>query len=510
MQYLLAALPILLVLTSMLAFHWGGQLAGPMGWLAGVIVAALAFGLNLDVFWVSQLKGLFLSLYVLAVLWPALFMYNVIDQIGGIRAIARALEQTIPDRGILLVILAWAFSGMLEGLAGFGLPIAIVAPMLVGLGVTPIIAVAAVAVGHAWSVTFGDMGVIYQTLIAVVKMDGAMLAPATALMLGITCLLCGLAAARILGYSTRSPQILALAVLMGGAQYVLALAGVTPLAAFGAGLVGMVGGVLLTKRPKEHSAEDQGKTEQVGPPDPRQLNAALASYGALTLLLTAIAVIDPLHTALNQFVWQMQFQQVVTLNGFSTPAGAGQAFRFLTHPGTSIFLIACVSYLAFRRLNLAARGGGRTAAAATWRSAAPASVGILAMVGLAALMEHSGMTLLLAQAMSGVMGAVFPIASPYVGMLGAFATGSNNNSNVLFGVLQKDTALLVGLDPRVLVAAQTTGGSLGSMIAPAKLIVGCSTVGLKGKDAAVLRATLPYGLLIGLAMGVFALVLSRL
>ena len=62
----------------------------------------------------------------------------------------------------------------------------------------------------------------------------------------------------------------------------------------------------------------------------------------------------------------------------------------------------------------------------------------------------------------------------------------------------------------MLVAAQTTGGSLGSMIAPAKMIVGLSTVGLKGHDGEVLRVTLPYGLLIGLAMGVVVLVLSRL
>jgi lactate permease len=508
MQYLLAALPILLVLTLMLALHWGGQLAGPLGWLAGLIVSALAFGLNLDVLWVSQLRGLFLSLYVLAVLWPALFLYNVIDQISGIRAMARALEWAIPDRGILLVIHAWAFSGMLEGLAGFGMPIAIVAPMLVGLGVTPIIAVAAVAVGHAWSVTFGDMGVIYQTLIAVVKMDGALLVPPTALMLCITCLLCGFGAARILGYSTRAPQIFALAVLMGGTQFLLAFAGVTPLAGFGAGFVGMVGGVLLTNWSEMHSKEDQSKTKQTKPSDSGRFIATLAAYGTLTVLLAAISVIEPLRTTLDRVAWQVQFQQVATANGLITPAGAGQAIRFLTHPGASIFLIACVSYLAFGRLNMTARGSWRAAAAATWRSASPASAGIFAMVGLAALMEHSGMTLLLAQAMSGVMGAAFPVASPYVGMLGAFATGSNNNSNVLFGLLQKDAALLLNLDPRVLIAAQTTGGSLGSMIAPAKLIVGCSTIGLKGKDAAVLRVTLPYGILIGLAMGVFALILS--
>ena len=104
-------------------------------------------------------------------LWPALLLYNIVDRGGGIQAIARGLEQAIGDRGLLLILLAWAFSALLEGLAGFGLPIAIVSPMLVALGIEPVIAVAAVAVGHAWSVTFGDMGVIFQTLSGVVKLS---------------------------------------------------------------------------------------------------------------------------------------------------------------------------------------------------------------------------------------------------------------------------------------------------------------------------------------------------
>jgi lactate permease len=119
------------------------------------------------------------------------------------------------------------------------------------------------------------------------------------------------------------------------------------------------------------------------------------------------------------------------------------------------------------------------------------------------------MTLLLAEGLTALMQLSYPVVSPWVGMLGAFATGSNNNSNVLFASLQKNAALLLGLDPRWLLAAQTAGGSLGSMIAPAKIIVGCSTVGLKGKDGAVLRITLPYGVVIGLGIGLMVFLISR-
>ena len=123
------------------------------------------------------------------------------------------------------------------------------------------------------------------------------------------------------------------------------------------------------------------------------------------------------------------------------------------------------------------------------------------MIGLSSLMEHTGMTTLIAEGLSRSIGAVYPLISPLMGMLGAFATGSNTNSNILFGPMQKGVAVLLKISPIVLLAAQTTGGSLGSMIAPAKLAVGSSTNSMKGREGEVLRITLPIGLVIGLLIG---------
>jgi lactate permease len=512
LQYFLAALPVLALLGLMIGPRWGAHKAGPAAWLAAVMVSGLAFGLTPSVFWVSQARGALLSLYVLAVLWPALLLYNVIDRAGGIRALGWGLERAAGDRGLLALLLAWAFSAFLEGMAGFGLPVAVVSPMLAAAGVSPVMAVAAVAIGHAWSVTFGDMGVIFGTLTGLVQMEPSALAHTAALMMAAACLLCGLATIRLLGLGRLWKHVLVLGLLMSVVQYGLATAGLAPLAGMAAGLAGVAGGVLAGMLRRGRQTAAAGHAPIPAQPEPafrRPLVAALAAYGGLALLMTLIVWPGPVRAAFFPVAWQPHFPEVVTRAGFVSPAGAGQAFRFLMHPGSSILLVSLLAFAGYRRVGLNAAGDLRAAALATWRAAAPASLGIAAAVGLSTMMEYTGMTQLLARGLAFSLGEAFPLVSPLVGMLGAFATGSNNNSNVLFAPLQYSVAGLLQLDPGLLLSTQTAGGALGSMIAPAKIAVGCSTTGLKGREGDVLRRTLPVGLVIGLLLGLLALFFAR-
>ncbi len=545
MRYLLAMVPILAVLALMIYRRWGAHKAGLAGWVVALLIGGVAFGLTPQVFWISQAKGLLLSFFVLAVMWPALFLYHWIDQNGGVRAVAALIEGAIPNKGMCQVLLAWALCGLLEGLAGFGLPIAVVAPMLVLLRVPPLRAVAAVAVGHSWAATFGDMGIILQTLSAVVGMEVPQYVGWAGLLLGVACLLCGLGAALILGEIRQWPKILALSAIMAASQYALAASGLVPLSAFGAGLAGLLAYLIAARRgtrQKFPAASGSGNTKPgaaakvlAAPESSAQTKTdltsavltseapvavqlqlplrgpamlALGSYGALTFLMATLTLLPALRAWSQAVAWKPQFPAAVCATGFRTAAGPGQVFRPFSHPGSLILVIACLSLAACAR-SPAAWPNARRAAMATARATGAASLGIIFMVGLSTLMDHCGMTYLLAQGLSRVLGHAYPILSPWVGILGAFATGSNNNSNVLFGLLQKNVAVLLNTRPEVLVAAQTAGGSLGSMLAPAKILVGCSTVGQVGREGQVLRQTVPCGLAIGLAIGLLAFVLSR-
>lgn len=132
------------------------------------------------------------------------------------------------------------------------------------------------------------------------------------------------------------------------------------------------------------------------------------------------------------------------------------------------------------------------------------SIATTSMVLMAFIMVESGMTYTLAKGVATVLGVVYPVFAPLVGVLGAFMTGSNTNSNVMFGALQTQIAQILGVSSLIMAAAQTAGGSIGSMLAPAKVIVGTSTVGLTGREGEVIGKTLKYCVLLAVLLGIIA------
>ena len=214
----------------------------------------------------------------------------------------------------------------------------------------------------------------------------------------------------------------------------------------------------------------------------------------LVVLAFAVNLIAPLEALLSVVKINLNFPELQTSLGWLTPAGPGREINLLAHPGAILLYTSIIAYGIYRRLGYIQPHKLKSIFRRVMDSGVNASLGILAMVGLASIMLHSGMTFLLAQGLSvSFNSTVYPLMAPFIGALGSFITGSNNNSNVLFAVLQMKTADLLGLSVPLILGAQTAGGALGSVLAPAKVIVGCSTVGLTGKEGAVMRKLLLYG-----------------
>ena len=229
---------------------------------------------------------------------------------------------------------------------------------------------------------------------------------------------------------------------------------------------------------------------------PRTLPVALSVYVVLMILTFALNLIPPVNVFIGAVKFNLSFPQLQTTLGWVTPPEVGRAVNIFGHPGAILFYSSLIAFLTYTRAGYYRPGAFERILKRVARGAINSSLGILSMVGMAVVMSHTGMTNILAEGLSHSFGKFYyPLSAPLIGALGAFITGSNNNSNVLFAVLQMRAAQLLKLSVPLILGAQTVGGSLGSVMAPAKVIVGCSTVGLGDQEGLVMRKILVYGII---------------
>lgn len=490
-DWLLSLLPILLILFLMLRLRWGAARAGPVGWLAAALIAWLHFGAGPRVFAVAQAKAGLLALDVLMIVWAAFLLYRVTDEAGAIETLSDALGRLTSDRGTLALIVGWTFATFLQGVGGFGVPTAVTAPLLIGLGFTPLAAVVIPSLGHAWSVTFGSLASSFQALMGATGLPGEQLAGPSAAMLTLAGFACGLmvlhAAEGWAGVRRGWSNVLILGAAMGAAQIWLATHQLWNLASFGSGLVGLATGLIITSR-REHHARQKADARFA----PGSLALALSGYLALIIVAVVVLLVRPVHDMLSTVVLRVDFPAVLTARGHATPAGPGRVIPIFRHAGSILAYASALSYLIFMRAGKYSPGATRRILVGTYQRVVGSSLGIAAMVSMAVLMSHAGMTDSIARGLAASAGSLFPSIASWIGALGAFMTGSNTNSNVVFAMLQMRTAQLLHLSVPLILAAQTAGGAIGSVIAPTKVIVGASTAGMAGREGAVMRKMAPY------------------
>jgi len=130
---------------------------------------------------------------------------------------------------------------------------------------------------------------------------------------------------------------------------------------------------------------------------------------------------------------------------------------------------------------------------------------IASMLGLAYLMNYSGMTSTLGLALAGT-GPAFPFFSAIVGWLGVFLTGSDTSANALFGNLQVVTANALGLNPFLTASVNSAAGVMGKMISVQSIAVAVAATGMSRDDESRLfRFTIKHSVLLMLVMAMISM-----
>lgn len=494
-----AAVPLVLLGMLVLVTRRVGLVLS--AWIAVSVTAALAvtlFGLPLVPLALATAKGAWTGAWILLIVVPALLLFQVTDSSGALDELSEALETVAPTPGRLLLLVAWVFPSFLQGVAGFGVPVVVAAPMLVRAGVEPIAAVVSCLIGYHWSVTFGSMGSSFFVAAGVTQLDSAQTVAFALRAAGLLAVHAVVAGLLLLLGRARSelrqtiPRALAVSMVMG--LVLVGVASVQPaLGSTSAGLAGLGAAALLLP-------------ERGGRPAWDKLIRTAAPYLLLTVMVV-IAFGVPGVRDLAGRVPQVAPSFPMTRAAFghvNEAIPAHQPLKPLLHPGP--YLLFATAFGALLYGWLSRRGQPLRMAPAgevvrEWGSRSAKTItSLLGLTVLAGIMVDAGMIEAMAEALTQALGPAYVGLSPVVGALGTIMTGSTTASNALLSPLQASAASRLDLSEPALLAGQTVGGNVGNILTPVNALVALTAAGSPGEEGAVLRAAaLPALLLLTLA-----------
>lgn len=542
LHWLLALLPIVVLLVLLVPLRWKAPEAGPMGMFTAAIIALLAFQTPWSTLAVAGARGVWDAIFILYVIWPALLLYRITDRAGAFAALRRGIRQFSRNELFLVLAFGWVFASFLQGIAGFGTPIAVVAPLLVAVGLRPIYAVVVPLIGHAWANMFGTLSVSWLATLQVIDIENQ---SATALETAILLWLVNLAAGftitwmygRMAALRHGWPLVLIISLIHGGVQFGLmfwnpilstflastaALIALYPLSnweRYSEPAEGIERSPMMRSdrgQPDDEESEESNDGEQDEPKPVMNLRMALLPYAVLAVVAVVVLVIDPIEAALEQVQIGLPLPAVST--GFGVTNEAQDPYdpiSLLTHPGAFLLVASIVTWLVYRAKGYYKKWAKRTEVEGLWSAlvddAVPSSLAVVAFLVMSGILDYSGQIEVLALGISQVSPPlVYAFVANFIGVLGAFMTSSNTASNVLFSPLQETVATAENLSEASIIAAQSAGGAIGNAIAPANVVLGTGTAGIIGCEGAVLRKTIPWAIAVAVVVGGVTILLNNI
>jgi glycolate permease/lactate permease len=567
---LVAALPPLLLAVLLAVLRvapWKSAIAAAV---TAALLAWAVWGMPLSLTLGAATHGMAFGLWPISwIVVSAVFFYNLSVASGDFDVIRRSLARLTTDRRIQVLLVAFCFGALIEGIAGFGAPVAITASMLAGLGFEPIMSAVLALIANTAPVAFGSLGIPVTTL-------GGLLSP----MLGSDTQTTTRALSSMIGrqlpfFSLLIPAYLVVlfagwrrmveiwpAVLTAGASFAIGQFTVSnfvgpELTDALSALISLAAVALLLQvwRPRQVYLDGAAAAVADARDTPGRVARAYATYAILivTVLIGQIgnfaglsAMKPPANvTALlrcGQGGNQLCPEPWVGANVAADPQGFRfpvwefhwpGAYRMVSGKPAAIVqreapvVAASSPYPLTYRLDFLAAAGTLVFIAAllafipmTMRGVAPSVLGEtviktlrqlrLPVVTIAFILSIA--TVMNYSGMTSSMalalattGGLFPFFAAWLGMIGVFLTGSDTSSNTLFGPLQATTAKLSGFSPILMGATNSSAGVMGKMISPQNLSVGAAGVGAVGREGEILAKVAVHSLILTALMGLLAM-----
>ncbi|HYS25741.1 MAG TPA: L-lactate permease [Vicinamibacterales bacterium] len=548
-----AALPILVLFLMLGIFRRPAWMSALAALIAAFVVALGVYGMPVNLALVSVLYGAAFGIFPIAwIVFAAIMLYRLAVDTGKFEIIKDSIGGLSQDRRLQALFIAFSFGAFIEGAAGFGAPVAVSGAMLAGLGFNPFYAAGICLLANTAPVAFGSIGIPVTTLANITGLP----VMALSAMVGRLCAMISLFIPAYLivvmaGWRRAlevAPAIIACGVSFAGMQFTVSNFVGPELTDIASSLTCIAVMVLVMKvwKPRnimrfegDTPVEVAGFTPPSGVRVERGAAVAVATrthtavevFSAWLpyLLLVAFVLVwgeVDVKAALNRFTNGLLPAGIprspTLLNGLLVPGlhnmiqrvppvvaqptayGAVFELNWLSASGTSCFLatIAAAVVLGVRPARF-----GRLYVA-TFKQLALAMLTLAGMLGLAYLMNYSGMTSTLGLALAGT-GSAFPFFSAVLGWLGVFLTGSDTSANALFGNLQVVTANALQLNPVLMASVNSAAGVMGKMISILSIAVAVAATGMTTADEGRLfRFTIKHSVLLMALMGIISMLFA--
>ena len=503
------------------------------------------------------LEGFITAAGVLIIVFGALLIYYTLTYSGAMETIQAGMKKISPDRRVQTIIIGFMFAAFIEGAAGFGTPAALAAPLLLGLGFPPLCAAVICLAFNSIPVTFGAVGtpvlqgfksieslamsalnvgdpaIVYKTIGEYVTlMHLPMLFILPIFLLGFMTRFYGKNKSWAEGFAAWKYCLLA-SVCFGVPYLILAWTVGPELPSLLGGIIGLGVLVKLTQKgicvPEgtwDFDSSDKWDPDWIGeikPSDVTEYKEHMSQVMAwlpyvLCGLILVVTRVPAFH--LKPIVTDPMFN--IGASNILGQEGVGAYIALMNLPGTVPFILVSIITI-FLHGMLRDDEIGTNKVSKAWSTAfakmkAP-TISLLAAVALVSIFKgtgvseatnHVSMPMALAQCLADLAGSAWPALASYVGGLGAFITGSNTVSDMLFANFQWDMARTLGYTvPQhfIIVAAQGVGGAMGNMICIHNIVAACAVLGLIGKEGDILRRTVSPFILYGISVGIVAFIL---
>jgi lactate permease len=510
MSFVVATLPVATVLVLLGVLRRPAWQAALAGLIVGLIVAIGVWQLPVNLALDSVVNGAVFALWpVMWIVFSALLLYNIAVRSGRFDAFRSWMLVHLPnDRRVILVVIGFCFGCLLEGISGFGTPVAITSSLLILIGFPPLEALVFVLIFNTAPVAFGALGTPLTVLGSVTSLPAPILAAMVGRQLPVMALILPFYVMALYG-GVRSLRALWPLLLVAGGSF-----GVCQFLASNyidytltdvLSSLGSLAATFVLLRFWKPTPDLEFMIKDAALEGERAAGAVPPWQGWLPWIIVSVVVIVWTFTK-TAVIGQQAIQWPGLHNAISItlyndkPYAAVWNFQPLG-TGTAILLAA-----AFTALIVGLKPADFfSCVALTLRQAWLAILTVTLIVGLAYLMNYSGMAYTLGKAVASA-GHLFILLSPFLGWVAVFLSGSDTSGNALFGNLQVVAARQLNLNPVLFAATNSSGGVMGKMISPQNIATGVAVTDLRGREGEVLARTFVHSVVLTILLALLVVV----